>query len=195
MDAPVGWLVQPDAVNVNSQFGEDGLLRETFSRIGFANRYAFEVGAADGRWLSNTRRLIDDEGFVAVLIEADAERYARLESTRTESEICVHREIGPDDLDDILDDVGVPVDLDLGSIDVDGQDYWVWHGLRRYRPRVMVVEYRPRGDDDFIPPKGGDKRSGQAPLSPIVELGRSKGYIALGRTHCNVLFLREDLVP
>ncbi len=35
----------------------------------------------------------------------------------------------------------VPDEFDLLSIDIDGNDYWVWNAITRYRPRVLVIEY------------------------------------------------------
>src|SRR4051812_17540195 len=63
--------------NVYSQFGEDGILAEIFRRIGTTNKQCFEVGAADGKWFSNSRKLID-EGWRAALIEADEKNWPEL---------------------------------------------------------------------------------------------------------------------
>ncbi len=94
--------------------------------------------------------------------------------------------------------------MDLGVIDIDGQDYWVWDGMERYRPRVMLVEHAAGTHDQnkflkrdptamFIPEQG-DSQKGQASFAAIVELGQSKGYTPLAVTHCNVLFCLTELV-
>ena len=41
----------------------------------------------------------------------------------------------------LFDRYAVPRDFDLLSIDIDGNDYWVWKAIERYRPRAVIVEY------------------------------------------------------
>ena len=36
---------------------------------------------------------------------------------------------------------GVFQDLGLLSIDVDGNDYWIWEAIDSVRPRIVIVEY------------------------------------------------------
>ncbi len=93
-------------------------------------------------------------------------------------------------IDDILARDQAPYDMDLGVIDIDGQDYWVWSDMTLYAPRVMLVEYAFRNLGDFSPSRGGE---GQCERSALVDLGTSKGYRALAATPCNVLFVREDV--
>jgi len=58
--------------NVTSQFGQDGVLAETFKRLGIGPQpWCVEIGAHDGYSLSNTWNLINEQGWSAVLIEAE----------------------------------------------------------------------------------------------------------------------------
>lgn len=173
-----------------SQFGEDGLIEATLERFGETNSWCFEVGASDGVYLSNTRRLID-RGWNAVLIEADEASYSKI--PRNDKTTCVLERVAPSSLDRILAESGAPKDMDFGSLDIDGQDYWVWKGMIDYRPRIMLVEFwRPgKGHEDFIPELDGD---GQAALAPIIEMGKEKGYVALAKTLVNVLFVTEEVL-
>lgn len=175
--------------NYTSQFGEDGLIAALFERIGIRNRWCFEVGAADGLFFSNTKRL-RDEGWEAVLIEGDEDKFEKLFEHAGDHIYTVKEWICPDSLDLILATAGAPTDLDLGVIDIDGQDYWVWKGMQTYRPRVILIEYSPYGLDDYLVPEG---EAGQAGIDPIVRLGEAKGYTALCRTFCNVLFVEKQV--
>jgi hypothetical protein len=186
IDPSAAWLMGQQR-NDTSQFGEDGLIQAVLAHCGESNRWCFEVGAADGLFFSNTKRL-RDLGWHAVLIEADgrlADVCRRWESNKVK---VIHERISGN-LDAILSRCGAPADPDLGVIDIDGQDYWEFKTLVS-RPRVLLVEFmyvnENMTDPAFIPPPGGD---GQAGFEAIVGLGRDKGYTAIAKTFCNVLFV------
>ncbi len=178
--------------NVYSQFGEDGLLAEIFSRIGTTNKQCFECGAADGKWFSNSRHLIDS-GWSACLIEADGSNWPELDKLDAPPRVTVvHGKAeasGPNSLDSILTMCGFEHAMDLGVIDVDGQDYYLFNGMMKYQPRVMVVEYAAGVADNFIPDLGG---KGQASLAAIVSIAISKGYFNAATTRTNLIFVRND---
>lgn len=179
--------------NTYSQFGEDGVLAEIFRRIGTTNKQCFEVGAADGKWFSNSRKLID-AGWSAALIEADPKNWPQLDKLDNPPRVnVVHGKAepsGPCSLDAILTQCGFDPHMDLGVIDVDGQDYYLWNGMLKFQPRVMVVEYDRFADENFIPDLGG---KGQAGLAPICSIAVSKGYFNAATTPTNMIFVRSDL--
>lgn len=181
------WLANAEA-DVYSQFGEDGILWSIFERIGETNRWCFEVGAADGEFFSNTKRLRDD-GWSAVLIEADADAFARLATYQSDRVRCVHHRIGPDSLDSILAEQGCPSHPDLGVIDIDGDDYAAFEGLKLIRPRVVMVEFDDGtvGTDIEIP----RSRVKQATFVQVMRLGRAKGYQPVVATRVNLIFVDE----
>lgn len=187
------WLADT-AFNTYSQGGEDGVLQAIFSVIRTENQWCLECGAADGLFFSNTRRLIEQQEWRAVLIEADEREFGRLVANCEgygERVTCVRARI--DDrcrLEGILHRVGAPIDIDLVVIDVDGQDYHLFNSLLQYRPRVVVVEYDQTADEDFIPCLGAE---GQAGLRAIRKLGAGKLYTEVFHTQTNVLFVRQPL--
>jgi hypothetical protein len=135
--------------NQYSQFGEDGLVEALFELIGTANKWCFEVGAADGVFYSNTKRL-RDQGWSAVLIEkeqAEFAKLARFESPRVRTVCETVSTTGQPGtpIDGILlgTNSGIPQRLDYAVIDIDGQDYWAWHDMSYYVPRVVLIEYSP----------------------------------------------------
>ena len=181
--------IESAARNVYSQFGEDGLIAAIFEKIGIKNRWCFEVGAYDGIWLSNTKTL-RDEGWSALLVESNVDHFQRLSLFANDAVKCVNEHVDCSSLDRLLKDAGAPTNLDLGVIDIDGQDYWVWDGMRNYAPRVMMVEFCYRNILD-IPPLG-DVGTRQATLQPLIELGRSKGYSAVTKSYVNCLFVKDS---
>lgn len=178
------WLADK-AANVYTQFGEDGLIAACLEKIGTTNRQCFEIGAADGRFFSNTLRL-REMGWKAVLIEAGREQYEKLQNEFGNESICIHKTCT--DLDATLSTTGICNAPDLGIIDIDGQDYWLWHDLREVRPRIMLVEILPN-QPTVPPPERGSTTDPQTGLNAITELGQTKGYTLVATTHCNALFV------
>lgn len=198
---PRGEFLAGRGANETSQFGEDGLIEAALQRFGAANQWCFEVGASDGVYLSNTFRL-RKSGWRALLIEEDEKSYDELRRFSGPLVRTVHQRIGSDSLDGLLEASGAPRDIDFGVIDIDGQDYWIWNGLRRHRPRLQLVEFhfwtdRSNGTDlseslrDCVPELNGE---GQATFQAILRLGKEKGYVPLAKTTCNVLFAAEEIL-
>ena len=81
---------------------------------------------------------------------------------------------------------------DLISIDVDGDEYYILKGLKRYLPRILIIEYNPT-----IPPhieliqEEGEFFGCSA--KAMVRLAFYKGYILTYITKSNLIFVRKDL--
>ncbi len=170
--------------NLYTQFGEDGLIEGCLDLIGRTNRHCFEIGAADGRFFSNTLRL-RDQGWFAVLIESDDKQFGKLQHEFGNQSTCIHAHVTQ--LDSVLSETDIDSRPDLGIIDVDGQDWHLWRGLNLFRPRIMLVEIYPPSKDQPVPKLGSD--AGQAGLTAIQELGERKGYQLVATTYCNALFV------
>lgn len=70
--------------NFHSQNGEDGILRELINRLGIHEpNWVCEFGAWDGKHFSNTFRLVE-QGWRAVYIEGDSEKFSDLLATASE---------------------------------------------------------------------------------------------------------------
>lgn len=82
-----------------------------------------------------------------------------------------------DTLEDFLARTPIPIDFDLLSIDVDGNDYHIWDSMTRYRPRIVVIEVNPTIPNDivFVQDRDVNMRQGSS-LAAIAELARKKGY-------------------
>jgi hypothetical protein len=212
---------QPDFVDVefrcHSQNGEDGILLYIFSLIGATNRKALEICAGDGIEC-NAANLILNHGFSGLLFDGNAEQiergrafYAAHPNTRIAPPQLVTAWITAETINDQVATRGFAGDIDLLSLDLDGNDYWVWQALTVVRPRVVVLEfnascgpevaaamsYKPdyRLDYAVMPYRCG------ASLAAFVKLGRAKGYRLVGiqRLGFNAFFIREgigtDLLP
>jgi hypothetical protein len=181
--------------NVYSQNGEDGILAKIFSLIGTTTKVSVEFGAWDGFYYSNTASLWAKQDWEGVLIELDAGRFKELvENTRKYKCRCIHAKVegtGANTLENILRRESVNSGIDLLSIDIDGDDYYVFQSLSALKPRVVVCEYNPT-----IPPlmelvAEPGNYFGCSPMS-LTKLAEEKGYKLAAVTLCNCIFVRQE---
>ena len=118
---------------MTSQHGEDGIVRKILELIGTENQWVAEIGAWDGKHLSNSWNLINNKSWHGVLVEGDPQRCARLRGAYAQLPRVTVRNAyvgfdasAPASLDAILAETGIPQDFDVLSIDIDGNDYHVW---------------------------------------------------------------------
>ncbi len=117
----------------------------------------------------------------------------------------VHREfITAENIEPLFQKYGVPPEFDLLSIDIDGNDYWVWKAIEQFRPRVVVIEYNANKGPDasvtipYDPAFRWDKSDYQgASLRALEKLGKEKGYTLVATDPCgvNAFFVLNSLVP
>lgn len=191
---PNTWL-NAYARNVTSQEGEDGIIEKVLDVINETNKWCVEFGSWDGKKLSNTFNLIANWGYLAVLIEGDAKRFQNLLNTYRGNDkvIKVNAFVGfdkEDGLDGFLATTGIPVDFDLLSIDIDGNDYHVWEAVQNYKPKVVVIEFNPTipAAVEFVQPRDMRIAQGSSLLS-ITKLTKSKGYELVIVIGANAIFV------
>ena len=106
-----------------SQNGEDGMCDKMFQYIGIFKPTYCEIGAGDGRLLSNTR-LFYERGARGAMIEGDLEEFHKLRENR-KGDYLVNEYVDCEEnntLDYWLGASSLPTDFDLLSLDIDGND-------------------------------------------------------------------------
>ena len=189
--------------NIFSQNGEDGVLQEILKRlivISTAEKPAVcvEFGAWDGKHLSNTYNLVKNHEWHAVYIEADANRYQDLLKTVAEHSPAITpvnalvQTEGESSLDAILLRTGIPKDFELLSIDIDSFDWQIWHSLKEFCPKIVVIEINSGLAPGIFQIHRGGSIKGSS-FSSTVALGKEKGYTPVLHTG-NIIFIRDDIV-
>lgn len=159
---------------VYSQFGEDGVLQRIFECVGTRNKSFVEFGAWDGQHLSNTANLRLHQGWTGLLMEG---------SDRADGELVMQEFVNAENVEVLFAKYGVPETFDLLSVDIDGNDYWVWKAIERFTPRVVVVEYNiffaldaPRTIEYHADHVWDETTYHGASLAAFHKLGLAKGY-------------------
>jgi hypothetical protein len=185
-----------------SQNGEDGIISELFSRIPHERRFV-EIGVEDGAQC-NTALLARHYGWTGVMIEADAQMFERLQTAFASFPVtCLNLFVSRENIAAALNAAGVPSRFDLLSIDIDGNDYYVWEALEEYEPSVVILEYNasfgPRASKTIAYNPAHTWRKDRyygASLTALQRLGKRLGYALIGtdRRGVNSFFVRKDLL-
>ena len=190
---------------VYSQHDEDGIIQEILRRVGVSTRSFIEFGVETGVECNTAKLLI--EGWRGLWIEANAQACARIgalfDAYLKDRRLTLrHSLVTAENINGLIEKAGFKGDIDLLSIDIDFNDYWVWKAIEIVTPRVVVIEYnaglRPplSVTVPYQPNRGADGTNFfGASLEALVRLGLSKGYRIVG---CNIsgsnaFFVREDL--
>lgn len=173
---------------MSAQHGEDRILARLIKQIGSRNQVAVEFGAKDGVFQSNTA-LFRDQGWRTVLFD-----------THPESPMVTEARITRENVNELFAEHGIPHDVDVLSIDVDGNDLWIWEALT-FQPRIVVIEYNPiwPWETSVTVPYDADRSwDGSdyygASVMALYKLARRKGYRLVTFTRSNLIFVRKPLV-
>jgi hypothetical protein len=184
--------------DVYSQTGEDGVIAKALEMLPSRNRWCVEFGAWDGKHLSNTFNLVENENYRVVLVEGDKAKYQRLrnEYPFRERAIFIGQFVGweeSDNLDTILEKTPTPLDFDLLSIDVDGNDYHIWKAVQIFRPKLVLIEFNPTSSNhfDFVQPADPNCNQSSSPAA-LIRLAKSKGYELICVIGANLLFVERQ---
>jgi hypothetical protein len=189
-----------------SQSGEDGIIEEIFKRIGTTNLFFIEFGVGNG--LENNTTSLLNNGWKGLWLECNQESLKFIENKfkkLIDQKVLTVDEgyVNAENIQTLFEKSNVPLELDLLSIDIDGNDYWVWNAISKYSPRVVVIEYNPLPGPSMkwvmkYNPVHVYQNSSYygSSLKSLELLGTQKGYKLVGCnfTGANAFFIREDLV-
>jgi hypothetical protein len=188
--------------NVTSQAGEDGIIKEIFKRLEIDKGVFCEFGALDGIMFSNSKELAD-KGWIGLYIEAGRECGKCVENFKDNPRITVLKEyVGEFDamgktskvMEKSFDTIckkSFDKELDFLVIDVDGGDYEIMRGIKKYLPKVLMIECNPFRhplDETYYGYVIGDV---QESLTVMNQLGEKMGYKMLCWTQ-NIFFIKEE---
>jgi hypothetical protein len=137
---------------VYSQSDEDGVLNEIFRRIGEGGRTFVELGAGDG--VENNTLFLLMQGWRGLWVEGSARRVAairkKLSLVIPEGHLRVEQHfVTAGSVDSLLAAQAPTQNVDLLSIDLDGNDYYILDAIQSIAPRVIVAEYNAKFPPDF----------------------------------------------
>ena len=193
---------------VFSQWGEDGIIQFLINKIPIENETFVEFGVEDYAE-ANTRFLLVNNNWRGLVIDSEPKSIERITTDSIHwrhdlTAICQF--VTRENINEIIGDAGLTGDIGLLSIDIDGNDYWIWEAIHVVEPRIVICEYNSLFgsrhavtvpyDASFHRTKArGSNLYFGASLPALCCLAESKGYDFLGSNlaGCNAFFIRKDL--
>ena len=185
---------------IGSQYGEAGIIEYILTKIGSGNKELLEIGYGTQ---SNTVNLLSNHGWYGWLFDmSELSRIMAL--ARWEKCKPVTAFITRENVNDVLSSNDVPKFVDLISIDIDGNDYWIWEAVDVYS-NILVIEYNATFGDtesitieykpDFDRMKVHPSYHG-ASLVALTKLAKVKGYALIGceSNGVNAFFINRGLL-
>ncbi|MBC7889447.1 MAG: hypothetical protein H7Z13_16340 [Ferruginibacter sp.] len=194
---------------VFSQHEEDGLLLFIFAIIGTTAKTFVDIGGNDGV-NSNCANFAVNFGWHGLFIDSDKTAvkrgihfYKRYPDPWSFKPRFVCQKVTRENINPIIEKEGFSGSIDLLSIDIDGNDYWIWDAINILEPRVVMVEAKVEFgfNNVVVPYDPGYSHLTKNPLyngaSPVAfnNLAKRKGYRLAGANGYghNMIFIKNGL--
>jgi hypothetical protein len=193
---------------VFSQFGEDGILQHLIRCTSPSTKVFVEFGVEDYRE-SNTRFLLMKDNWAGLIIDGSESNIQKVRHSDWYWKYnikAVSSFVTSENINDLLTSNGIKGEIGILSVDIDGNDYWVWRAIDVVSPVIVVAEYNHRfgADLSVTIPYQPDFNRWDAPdlmylkfgasLRALCRLANKKGYAFVGCNSggVNAFFVRRD---
>jgi len=201
--------IQENEFQVYSQWGEDGIIQFLLRNIDIKNNIFVEFGVENYQE-SNTRFLLTHNNWSGLVIDGSSENIEYIKSEQIYWRYNLKVEcafITAENINNIFTKNGLSGEIGLLSIDIDGNDYWLWEAIECINPSIVICEYNSLFgchkkvtipyDKNFVRQKAHFSWIYYgASIAALEHLGKIKGYSLVGSNSAgnNVFFVRNDLV-
>jgi len=193
---------------VFSQWGEDGILQYLTHKVEIHHRAFVEFGVQNYRE-SNTRFLLQNDGWSGLVMDGSPDYIETIKAERAawrHDLTALAAFVTAENINDLIGHHVRGPDIGVLSIDVDGNDYWVWKAIDVVSPRIVVCEYNSLFGSSLavtVPYDPAFNRTRAhhsnlywgASLAALCRLAGEKRYVFVGSNSAgnNAFFVRRDL--
>lgn len=194
---------------VFSQWGEDGIIQYLIHKVPIENKVFVEFGVENYEE-SNTRFLLQNNNWTGLVIDASEKNIEYIKKSTIYWKYNLKAEcafVTAENINFLISKNGISGDIGLLSIDLDGNDYWVWKAIDCISPRIVICEYNslfgPKAkvtipcDPNFQRTKAHySNLYWGASISALASLAKEKGYSLVGSNSAgnNAFLVRNDAI-
>lgn len=193
--------------SVFSQMGEDGIIQFLLAHIPNIPKTFIEFGV-EHYVEANTRFLLKQDYWHGLVMDGGdvAIRYIQTDPIAWRHNLTIKQAfITKDNINQLIQEAGFSGAVGILSVDIDGNDYWVWDAINVIQPTIVICEYNSTFGDQHaitIPYQADFVRTNAhhsnlyfgASLPALYQLGQQKGYDFIGcnRMGSNAFFVKKD---
>lgn len=194
---------------VFSQWGDDGIIQYLINEIDVPTKTFIEFGVENYKE-SNTRFLLINNNWTGLVLDGSKTNidFIRRDPIYWKHNLtAINSFITRENINDLIAKNGFGGEVGILSIDVDGNDFWIWDAITVVSPAIVICEYNSRFgparavtipyDPGFVRGKAHFSHIyNGASLAALHRLATKKGYVFLGCNSSgnNAFFVRNDLL-
>ncbi|EDZ62224.1 hypothetical protein SMGD1_0509 [Sulfurimonas gotlandica GD1] len=128
---------------VYSQWGDDGIIQYLINNIDIPNKIFIEFGVQNYTE-SNTRFLLQNDNWSGLVMDGSEEaiNYIKNDEIHWKYDLTAKKAfITKDNINKLIIEYTTIKNIGLLSIDIDGNDYWIWENIECISPRIVICEY------------------------------------------------------
>lgn len=192
-----------------SQFNEDLIIQYLIKNITIKNKNFIELGVENYEE-SNTRLLLEKDNWNGLIVDSSKKHIDEISQKNffwRHSLITEKEFITKENINHLLTKKGFFGKIGILSIDIDGNDLWVWDEISVVIPDIVIIEYNSKlGKDKSLTIKyeknftrekfGIDKLVYGASLKALIKISSKKGYslVATNKNGNNAFFVKKELL-
>ena len=210
LNNPNNFNISKFGIKIYSQNEEDGIILYILKHIGIKTKKFIEIGSENGLEC-NTTNLLKYFDWSGMQIEGNKELHNKAKiqlkkilKEKIKNVKLVNSLVTKKNINKIIKKI-FKKEVDLLSIDIDGNDFWIWKEIKCINPRLVVIEYNSFFGSEisctipynpkFIWDYEKKKSYYGASLKALEKLGKKKKYTLVGvdKNGVNAFFVRNDL--
>ena len=210
LDKKNNFNINKFGIKIYSQNDEDGIILYIFKHIGIKTKKFVEIGIENGTEC-NTTNLLKNFNWKGIQIEGSKKLYndakiqlKKILKKKVNNLKLLNIFVTKKNINQILKK-NCGKEIDLLSVDVDGNDFWIWKAINCIKPRLVIIEYNSffgsnisatiKYNSKFSWDHRNNKSYYGASLKALEKLGKQKKYILVGvdKNGVNAFFVRNDL--
>tara|TARA_Y100000590_G_C15559312_1_gene954092 strand:+ start:330 stop:1007 length:678 start_codon:yes stop_codon:yes gene_type:complete len=183
-----------------------------FSIIGVKKFNFIEIGVQDSIECNSTNLLLNLNWSGAQFEGCkesyeDGKRFFKKKGVKKNQCQLINKFVNAENVNSLIKKTGIKGEIDFFSLDIDGNDYWVWKSISIIKPRLVVLEYNASFGEKssltipynskFVWDNKDEKRFFYgASLKALKKISKKKGYnlVCVDSKGINAFFVRKDLV-
>ena len=203
--------IQDSEFKVYSQWGEDGIIQYLINKLPIKNKVFIEFGVEDYTE-SNTKFLLENDNWSGLVLDGSIENIEQIRNNSVywkydllAKDIFITKDNISETIEGYIKASNFDKEIGLLSVDIDGNDYYIWDSINSIDPVIVICEYNSvfgnrhsisvPYDDKFVRThKHYSNLYFGASIKAFYTLAKSKGYEFIGtnKNSVNAFFVKSE---